>query len=107
MNYAQYLREKITSLRLEKDISEYKLSLAIGKSKSYIQAVTSGKSLLSFDAFFDICQYFNLTPEEFFTQDPTDNARLREIRHTLTELSDEDLALVEALVKRLAERSAE
>lgn len=106
MNYAQFLREKITRLRLEKDISEYKLSLAIGKSKTYIQAVTSGKSLLSFDAFFDICDYFNLTPEEFFTQEPTDSARLRKLRRDLGNLSDEDLLLVENLVERLGRENA-
>ena len=106
MNYAQFLREKITRLRLEKNISEYKLSLAIGKSKTYIQAVTSGKSLLSFDAFFDICDYFNLTPEEFFTQEPTDSARLRKLRRDLGNLSDEDLLLVENLVERLGRENA-
>ena len=104
MNYAQYVREKITSLRLQKDISEYKLSFEIGKSKTYIQAVTSGKSMLSFEAFFDLCEYFNMTPEEFFTQYPADSARLREVRHNLGELSEEDLILVERLVKRLKEK---
>lgn len=107
MNYAQFLREKITRLRLEKDISEYKLSLAIGKSKTYIQAVTSGKSLLSFDAFFDICDYFNLTPEEFFTQEPADSARLRRLRRELGSLSEEDLLLVESLVERLGRENAQ
>ena len=106
MNYAQYLREKITSLRLQKDISEYKLSLDIGKSKTYIQAVTSGKSLLSFDAFFDICEYFGMTPEEFFAQYPEDSARLTEVRRTIGKLSEEDLVLVERLVKRLMEKNA-
>ncbi|MBQ7840409.1 MAG: helix-turn-helix transcriptional regulator [Lachnospiraceae bacterium] len=104
MNYSQYLREKITSLRLEKNISEYQLSLEIGKSKTYIQAITSGKSLLSFDAFFDLCEYFNLTPEEFFTQDKNDTAQRRNIRNKVSELYEEDLALVEQLVERLAER---
>lgn len=49
MDYAQFVRNRITSLRLEKGISEYQLSYELGKCKTYIQAISSGKSLPSFD----------------------------------------------------------
>lgn len=102
MNYEKYLRDKITRLRLEKNLSEYQLSLELGKCKTYIQAISSGKSLPSFDAFFDLCEYFQLTPEEFFSQDDCDLGQYRRIRHKLEALSAEDLALVEQLLDRLS-----
>ncbi|MGN1276287.1 MAG: helix-turn-helix domain-containing protein, partial [Floccifex sp.] len=45
--YEDYTRERITSLRQQKGISEYKLSYDLGHSKSYINNITSGKTLPS------------------------------------------------------------
>lgn len=106
MNYALYLREKITSLRLERNISEYQLSTELGKCKTYIQAISSGKSLPSFDAFFDLCEYFELTPAEFFTASaPT--KQQRHIQHNLSRLSPEDTALLVQVLDRLLEHAKE
>ncbi len=104
MDYAQYLREKITDLRLEKNISEYRLSMEIGKCKTYIQTISSGRSLPSFEAFFDLCEYFEMTPEEFFTKSATTEQQ-RHILRQLSRLSGEDLNLVELLLNRLSENS--
>lgn len=41
----KFIAERITELRLKKDISEYQMSLDLGKSKSYIQNISSGRSL--------------------------------------------------------------
>lgn len=104
MDYAQYLREKITDLRLEKNISEYRLSMEIGKCKTYIQTISSGRSLPSFEAFFDLCEYFEMTPEEFFTKSAATEQQ-RHILRQLSRLSGEDLNLVELLLNRLSENS--
>ena len=99
-DYGKFLRDRITQLRISKNISEYHLSYAIGKCKTYIQAITSGKSLPSMEAFFDICEYFELTPAEFFQTGSKDSAQLRRIRRRLEELSKEDLTLVEQLLNK-------
>ena len=99
-DYKQFLRDRITRLRLEKNLSEYQLSLAIGKCKTYIQAVTSGKSLTAMEPFVDICDYFDLTPAEFFDDSPKDSAQLRRIRHKIEQLSQEDLTLLEQLLEK-------
>lgn len=99
MDYTQYIREKLTSLRLERDISEYRLSTDIGKCRTYMQTISSGKSLPSFEAFFDLCDYFEITPAEFFTESE-DSEQLRRIRHKLSDLSHEDLYLIEQLIDR-------
>lgn len=107
MNYEKYLRDKITRLRLEKNLSEYQLSLELGKCKTYIQAISSGKSLPSFDAFFDLCEYFQLTPEEFFSQDGCDSPQHRRIQHKMESLTAEDLALVEQILDRLSDHTGQ
>ena len=38
----QFVRNRITELRLKKDVSEYQMSLDLGKNKSYIACRPSG-----------------------------------------------------------------
>ena len=40
--YITYVRERITDLRTQKDVSEHRMSLELGKSGSYIRGITSG-----------------------------------------------------------------
>lgn len=99
-DYKKFVRERITQLRLEQNLSEYQLSLSLGKCKTYIQAISSGKSLPAMEPFFDICDYFELTPAEFFNDSPKDSAQLRRIYHKLEQLSPEDLSLLEQLLDK-------
>ena len=62
----KFVQDRITELRLARDVSEYKLSKDLGFSKGYIQAISSGKSFPSVIALYEICNYFDITPMEFF-----------------------------------------
>ena len=50
-----FIGERISELRLKKNVSEYQMSLDLGKNKSYIQSLTSGRSLPTMQSFLDIC----------------------------------------------------
>ena len=50
--YSHFIGQRITQLRLEKDISEYQLSLELGLSKSYIQGITSGQTAAQYMRLF-------------------------------------------------------
>ena len=65
----RFVRNRITQLRLQKDVSEYQMSYDLGHSRSYINNITSGKSLPSLSEFFAICDYFQITPLEFFNHE--------------------------------------
>ena len=102
--YSKYVRDRITALRLQKDVSEYKMSYDLGHSKSYVNNITSGKVLPSMNEFFIICEYFNITPEEFFNPE-LKNPRLSEnIYGSLDGLSSNDLELIMSIIKRLKKR---
>lgn len=47
-----FIGERISELRLKKNVSEYQMSLDLGKNKSYIQSLTSGRSRLPCRAFW-------------------------------------------------------
>ena len=42
---AEFVRERITQLRMQKGVSEYKMSYDLGHSRGYINNISSGKSL--------------------------------------------------------------
>lgn len=46
-DFSAFIKNRITELRCQKGISEYTLSLAIGRSQGYIQSISSGKILPS------------------------------------------------------------
>lgn len=62
----KFVQERITELRLARDVSEYRLSKDLGYSKGYIQSISSGKTFPSIAALYEICDYFKITPKEFF-----------------------------------------
>ena len=97
----QFVRNRITELRLKKNISEYQMSLDLGKNKSYIQGISSGRSMPSMKQFFEICDYLELTPIEFFNTEIKEQTLYREAAAILNELSLEDLEAVFPILLRL------
>lgn len=97
-----FIRRRITELRLEKGVSEYRMSTDLGHSKGYIQSITSGRALPSMTEFLYLCDYFGITPGEFFN-DGAQHALLRaRVNRALDQLADDDLALLAALAEKLA-----
>ena len=65
-DYEKLLRDRITQLRVKKNVSEHRMSLDLGKSGSYIRGITSGTALPSVKELFNIITYFDMSPAEFF-----------------------------------------
>lgn len=97
----QYVRDRITELRLQKGVTEYKMSYDLGHSKSYINNITARKALPSMGEFFAICDYFNITPIQFFDTEQENPHLSNEITLLINKLNIRDSELVLALIKRL------
>lgn len=97
----KFVSERITELRLRKNISEYQLSLDLGKNKSYIQNISSGRSLPSMSQFYEICRYFDITPQEFFDEGLHNLPLYQKANDLLKQLDDDDMMAVIAILKRL------
>lgn len=106
-DYVSQFRERLTALRLEKDISESRMSRELSQSKGYLQQISSGKSLPSLKAFFAICDYFDLTPQEFFDMDAADPLRLKELSDYAKGLSRDDMEFLITTARFLKERTQE
>ena len=105
MNYEEFIRNRITKLRMLKNVSEYQMSLDLGHSKSYIQSISSGRALPSMSEFISICEYLGVTLKEFFDDENSDPVLHREFIDALNEISDSDANLILELIKRLKNKS--
>lgn len=98
---ADFIRERITQLRLQKDVSEYKMSFDLGHSRSYINNISSGKTLPSMTEFFAICDYFGISPVEFFDTKTANPKLSKTVQEALEQLNEDDLELTLTNIKRL------
>ena len=96
-----FVRERITQLRLEKGVSEYKMSYDLGHSRGYIYNISSGKTLPSMTEFLYICEYFGITPQEFFNTDAASPQKAREITREVERLSPEQAEHILRVVRDL------
>jgi transcriptional regulator with XRE-family HTH domain len=99
-----FVRNRITELRLKKGVSEYRMSTDMGHSKNYIQGISSGRSLPSFSEFLYMCEYFGISPREFFDDGLKNPALLQEAIDGMKTLSDEDITLILGNIKRLQKK---
>ena len=100
---ADFIRERITRLRLKKGVSEYKMSYDLGHSRGYINNISSGKTLPSMTEFLAICEYCGVSPSDFFNTGVDDPVFSVELQRRVEKLGEEDRKLVLALAGRLAE----
>ena len=96
----EFVRNRITQLRLNKGISEYNLSYDLGHSRGYINNISSGKSLPSMSEFFSICDYFEISPIEFFDTKHSNPELLTKAIEELKSLNDEDMLLILTIINR-------
>ena len=96
-----FIRTRISELRIRKNISEYKMSLDLGHSKSYIQSISSGKALPSMSEFLYICEYLGVTPKDFFDTSQNDSILVSELYTLSKDMKKEDLEALIAVAKRL------
>lgn len=98
-HYIVFLRSRISELLAQRGISEHRLSLELGKGGSYIRAITNGLTLPSVRELFNIIDYFEISPAEFF-EGLEDKGSLRsELREKMRELDDESLEKVATFIR--------
>ncbi|MCD7739023.1 MAG: helix-turn-helix domain-containing protein [Lachnospiraceae bacterium] len=97
----QYIRERISSLRIQRKVSEYRMSLELGHSKGYIQSITSGRSMPSMSEFLSICKYLDVTPRDFFDEGIEYPMMMEKLYDEVREMNPENLEFLVELGKRL------
>lgn len=99
----KFISDRISVLRTKKNVSEYRMSTDLGHSKSYIQSISSGKSMPSMGEFLYICEYLGVTPREFFDDSTNDPQLVQELYELTRNMSEANLKILVDLAKRLAD----
>lgn len=79
------------------------MSMDLGHSKGYIQSITSGRALPSMSEFLTICDYFGITPLEFFDTNENEIIMLKELDKEVSKMNKDDISLLIQIAKRLNE----
>lgn len=97
----EYVQERITQLRLQKGISEYKMSYDLGHSRGYINNISSGKTLPSMTEFLAICDYFEITPQQFFDTSTQNPELIQKALDGMKKLNEDDLLMLLGIINRM------
>lgn len=97
----EFFRQRLTQLRIQKGVSARDMSLSLGQSESYINKIESGKAFPSMQVFFYICDYFNITPGDFFDTENINPATLDELFSDIKTLTNSQIACISCIVKEL------
>lgn len=95
---------RLAKLRAAKGVSARDMSLSLGQNENYINMIENKRNYPSMEAFFNICEYLNITPQEFFDEQVQQPERLRGLVDDLRRLDSSQLAVVSAVVDGLLQK---
>lgn len=96
-----FIRDRITQLRLRKGVSEYQMSYDLGHSRGYVYNISSGKALPPMKEFLAICEYFDLTPQQFFDEGTNNPELIQKAISGMKKLNEDDLLMILGLINRM------
>ena len=93
--------ERLAELRLAIGVSARDMSLSLGQSVNYINAIESNRSLPSMTNFFYICKYLGVTPSEFFAVKVKAPDKVKKLTDLVERLPANDIDLLIRLAKKM------
>ena len=99
--YEDFVRERITQLRIKKGVSEYQMSYDLGHSRGYVYNISSGKALPPLKEFFAICDYFEITPQQFFDDTTSNPELIQKAVEGMNQLSESDILMLLGFINRM------
>ena len=93
--------ERLSKLRIEKGVSARNMSLSLGQSADYINRIENGKSFPSMPSFFNICEYLEIVPSDFFNMDIDNPKIVSDMTESLNKLNEDTRKLLLELIGKL------
>ena len=92
---------RLATLRTKAGVSARDMSSSIGQNPGYINDIESGKGTPSLAGIIYICEFFKITPSEFFDFDSTNPMKLKPLIEKMRILSDKQIETITNLVDDL------
>ena len=101
MDYGNFVAERIAKLRQARGVSARDMSLSIGQNVNYINRIENRKAEPSLSGLIYICDYFGLTPQEFFDRETPYPVRLKDFMEDVKRLDENELLHLSSFVKEI------
>lgn len=103
-DYIEGFYKRLTELRIQKGVSARDMSLSLGQSESYINKIENRYTLPSLTGFIYICEYLEITPQEFFNLNDSSPKATKELLSAFEKLTPEQASHVLAIIKDITEK---
>lgn len=99
---ARFIQDRILQLTTTKgNIAARQISKDLGHNDGYIKDICSHRSLPSMREFLYLCEYFGITPMEFFNEAKRTTPDQQKVINAVYNMSPEDVALLIKIIERL------
>ena len=97
----QGFSKRLSSIRAAKGISAREMSLSLGQGAGYINNIENGKNHPSMSMFFEICEYLDVSPKEYFDYPLLHEGRTRQMLLAFERLEAEEQELLIKIAEKL------
>lgn len=101
---AEFISDRIATLRTAMGVSARDMSFSLGQSENYINSIENKRALPSMQMFLYICEYFHIEPKEFFDTENAAPNEYNEAVKKLKRLNRKQLELIIALADEIKPR---
>lgn len=102
--YEEQFSKRLAELRTKKGVSARDMSLSIGQNPGYIRAIECGTTFPTMSNFFYICEYLNVTPQEFFDFDKEPSNGINSLVDQLRQFDNDQIRTLIAFVKTIVKK---
>ncbi len=92
---------RLAELRLSKNVSARDMSLSLGQCENYVNNIENKRNFPSMQVFFYICDYFGISPMEFFDFEAKSPSKLKDLTDKMKSLNNEQLTLIENMIDQM------
>lgn len=97
----QEFAKRLSELRKNKGVSAREMSLSLGQSENYINHIENAKAFPSMAIFLEICEYFGITPDEFFSYEKKNIDTISQLAQTCDRLTKEQIQLLVSVAENM------
>ena len=98
-DFTGFISKRIAQLRVAKGVSARDMSLTLGQGAGYINSIENKNSLPSMHVFYFICEYFKISPKDFFDTQSAAPDKLNNLVADLKSLTPEQIDNIARIVQ--------
>ncbi len=98
-DFEAFISERITKLREQRNLSARDMSLSLGFGAGYINNIENKNNVPSIQRLYLICEFFNITPRDFFDNEINAPALYLKLMHETKKMDEKTLQKLLAFIE--------